>query len=92
MATADLIFILIFLFIAIILAVPTGKYMSRVFTGQKTFMTPLMLPVEHFIYRVVGVDEQEEMNWKRYAYALIIFNIIAILFVFILQLLQDFYL
>ena len=90
MAAADLIFILTLLFIAIILAVPIGKYMSRVFTGQKTFITPLMLPVEHFIYRAVGVDEKEEMNWKRYAYALIIFNIIAIIFVFLLQLLQGF--
>ncbi|HMK54156.1 MAG TPA: potassium-transporting ATPase subunit KdpA [Methanobacteriaceae archaeon] len=90
MATNDLIFLLIFLLITMILAVPIGKYMSRVFTGQKTFMTPLIRPAESLIYRVVGVDEKEEMNWKQYAYALIIFNIIAILFVFALQLLQGF--
>jgi potassium-transporting ATPase potassium-binding subunit len=90
MATGDLIFLLIFLLITIILAVPIGKYMSRVFTGQKTFITPLIRPLESFVYRIVGVDEKEEMNWKRYAYALIVFNIIAILFVFALQLLQGF--
>jgi len=70
--------------------VPIGKYMSRVFTGQKTFITPLIRPLESFIYRIVGVDQKEEMNWKRYVYALIVFNIIAILFVFALQLFQGF--
>jgi potassium-transporting ATPase potassium-binding subunit len=90
MTTGDLIFILIFLVITIILAVPLGKYMSKVFTGQKTFITPLIRPLESFIYRVVGVDEKEEMNWKKYVYALIVFNFIAILFVFALQLLQGF--
>jgi potassium-transporting ATPase potassium-binding subunit len=90
MTTGDLIFILIFLLITIILAVPIGKYMSKVFTGQKTFLTPLIRPLESFIYRIVGVDEKEEMNWKRYVYALIVFNSIAILFVFALQLLQGF--
>jgi potassium-transporting ATPase potassium-binding subunit len=88
MTTGDLIFLLIFLLITVLLAVPIGKYMSQIFSGQRTFMTPMMRPIERFIYRIVGVDENEEMNWKRYAYALIIFNIIAILFVFTLQLLQ----
>ncbi|WP_321422710.1 potassium-transporting ATPase subunit KdpA [uncultured Methanobacterium sp.] len=90
MATEDLIFILILLVVTVVLAVPIGKYMSKVFTGQRTFMTPVMQPVERFIYRLVGVDENEEMNWKRYAYSLIVFNIIAILFLFTLQLLQGY--
>ena len=58
MTTIDIIFIVIFLMIAIILAVPIGKYMSKVFTGQKTFMDPVMRPLERFIYRVVGVDQK----------------------------------
>ena len=90
MTTIDIIFILIFIIFAIILAIPIGKYMSKVFTGQKTFMTPFIQPVEKFIYRIVGVDEKEEMNWKQYAYALIVFNIISIIFLFALQLLQGF--
>lgn len=88
MITSDFIFIFLFIILAIILAVPIGKYMSKVFTGQKTFITPLVQPVEQLIYRVVGVDEKEEMNWKQYVYALIVFNIISILFLFILQLFQ----
>jgi K+-transporting ATPase ATPase A chain len=88
MGIIDIIFILIFFSIVIALAIPLGKYMSNVFTGQRTFMTPLMQPVERFIYRMLGVDENKEMNWKQYALALVIFNIIAILFVFLIQLLQ----
>ena len=45
-------------------------------------MTPFIQPVEKFIYRIVGVDEKEEMNWKQYAYALIVFNIISIIIPF----------
>lgn len=88
MSMLDLIFIIIFLVVTIILAVPLAKYMSKVFTGQETFMTRFLQPVEKFIYRLIGTDENKEMNWKQYAYALVIFNIIAIIFVFLLQVLQ----
>jgi len=64
--------------------------MSRVFTGQRTFMTPIMEPVERFIYRLIGTDETKEMNWKQYAYALIVLNIIGIVFLFVLQLIQGY--
>lgn len=90
METIDLVFILVLILIAILLAVPLGKYMSRVFNGERTFMTPLMQPVERFIYRIIGTDENKEMNWKQYAYALVIFNIIAIIFIFVLQLIQGY--
>lgn len=90
METMDLIFILIFILITIFLAVPLAKYMAKVFSGEKTFITPLMQPVERFIYHLIGTDENKEMNWKQYAYALVMFNIITIIFVFVLQLLQGF--
>ena len=70
--------ILLFLLIVTIFAIPLGKYMSKVFTGKKTFMTPVIRPLENFIYRICSIDENQEMTWKRYAYALIIFNIIGI--------------
>ncbi|WP_370575503.1 potassium-transporting ATPase subunit KdpA [Methanomethylovorans sp.] len=78
----------LFLLLTIVLSIPTGKYMSRVFEGQRTFMTPLLSPIERLIYRLVQIDEKEEMNWKKYAYSLITFNIISIAFLFLLQLLQ----
>lgn len=81
-------FIFLLLLLTIILSIPIGKYMCNVFEGQKTFMTPLLSPIERFIYRLIQVDEKEEMNWKKYAYSLIVFNIISIAFLFLLQLLQ----
>jgi K+-transporting ATPase ATPase A chain len=53
-------------------------------------MTPIMEPVERFIYRLIGTDETKEMNWKQYAYALIVLNIIGIVFLFVLQLIQGY--
>ncbi len=86
----DVILILLFLLMVTIFAIPLGKYMSNVFTGKKTFMTPVIRPLETFIYRICSIDENQEMTWKRYAYALLIFNIIGILFLFVLQLIQNF--
>jgi potassium-transporting ATPase potassium-binding subunit len=86
----DLLLIMLFLIFVTIAAIPVGKYMSHVLTSKKTFMTPLIRPLEKFIYRICSIDENQEMSWKRYAYALIIFNIIGIMFLFILQLIQNY--
>jgi K+-transporting ATPase ATPase A chain len=86
----DVLFILLFLLIVTLFAIPLGKYMSKVFTGERTFMTPIIRPLEAFIYRIASIDENQEMSWKRYTYALLIFNIIGILFLFILQLIQGY--
>jgi len=86
----DVFLILLFLLIVTIFAITLGKYMSEVFTGKKTFMTPVIRPVEKFIYRTCSIDENQEMTWKRYAYALLMFNILGILFLFVLQLIQNY--
>jgi len=90
MLLEDIILIFLFLLILTIAAIPIGKYMSKVLTGKKTFMTPVIRPIEKIIYRICSIDENQEMTWKRYAYALIIFNIIGITFLFVLQLIQNF--
>ncbi len=90
MLLEDVLLIMLFLLIVTISAVPVGKYMSNVLTGKKTFMSPLIRPIEKFIYGIASIDEDQEMSWKRYAYALIIFNIIGITFLFVLQLIQNF--
>ncbi len=90
MLLEDIILIILFLLIVTIAAIPVGKYMSNILTGKKTFITPLIRPIEKFIYRICSIDENQEMSWKRYAYALIIFNLIGITFLFILQSVQNF--
>ena len=86
----DVLLIMLFLLIVTLFAIPLGKYMSNIFTGKKTFITPLIRPLEAFIYRIASIDENNEMSWKRYTYALLIFNIIGILFLFVLQLIQGY--
>ena len=58
-------------FLLLILAVtkPLGVYMARVFSRERTFMDPVMRPMERLLYRVTGVDENHEMRWTEYAVA-----------------------
>lgn len=73
----------------LITAVPLlGAYMTRVFTGQRTLLLPLLSPLENVIYRLGGVNPQQEQNWKQYAGALLLFNVLGFAVLFILQLTQ----
>ena len=63
-----------FLLVVIALVKPLGGYMARVFTGERTFLDFVLRPVEHFIYRVTGVDAAAEMDWREYATAFVIFG------------------
>lgn len=74
----------------IVLVMPTGRYIAKVFNGEPTLLTSLLRPIELAIYRMAGVDETSEMSWKSYASALLIFNVLGFIAVFMLQELQGF--
>src|SRR6476620_11069403 len=80
--------IAIFFLIVLALTKPTGAFMYRVFEGRRTFLHPLLRPIERLIYRVVGVDEKAEQTWVRYTASLISVSIFAFLFTYALQRLQ----
>jgi len=65
-----------------------GAFMFRVFEGRRTFLTPWIGWLEKLTYKVSGIDAELEMNWKDYAKALMIFNILGVLFAFLLQQVQ----
>ncbi|WP_371362670.1 Potassium-transporting ATPase potassium-binding subunit [Sporomusa rhizae] len=88
--TNDIFLFLVFLAILILLALPLGRYMARVFSLEKTLLDPLFLPLEKTIYRLTGVDSKVEMNWKDYAKNLVWFNLIGMTAVYLIQVLQDF--
>jgi K+-transporting ATPase ATPase A chain len=73
-----------------ILGIPLGRYLARVFEGGRTFMTPLVRPIETLIYRVCGVSEQEEQSWQGYSVSLVLFTLASIALLFLLQLVQKF--
>jgi potassium-transporting ATPase potassium-binding subunit len=64
------------LFFVVLLAVtkPLGVFMMRVFAGEKTFLDPVLRPLERLLYRVCGVDEKTEMDWKEYTVAMLLFS------------------
>lgn len=66
------------LFFAILLIAmrPLGHYMARVFEGERTFLSPLMQPVENVIYKLGGIDPKEEMSWKTYAKSFLFFSFV----------------
>ena len=70
------------------LAVPLGRYMAAVYEGRAGFAQRVLGPLERGLYRVAGVRPDDDMDWKRYAAAFLIFNGIGILFVYALQRLQ----
>ncbi len=71
-------------------AYPLGLYIARVWAGERTLLAPLAGPLERLLYRASGVAEGDEMDWKRYALAVIVFNLLGALAVYALQRLQGF--
>ncbi len=78
----------IFLFILILSVKPLGAYMARVFEGTSA-VNRWFGAWECFVYRLCGIDPDEEMGWKTYAFAMLIFNAIGLLFVYFLQRFQN---
>jgi potassium-transporting ATPase potassium-binding subunit len=82
---------LIAFFLAIILIAPyLGKYMYRVFAGENHFLKRLLGPVENFSYRFFSIDSKTEMGWKEYLFAVLLFNALGLVLLFLIQILQEF--
>ncbi|PWC40172.1 potassium-transporting ATPase subunit KdpA [Azospirillum sp. TSO22-1] len=81
----------ILLFAALVVAVtrPLGGFMTRVFTGERTVLTPLLRPVERGLYRLAGVDETAEQHWTAYAVAMLLFSAAGMLLLYVMQRVQD---
>ncbi|HLI14293.1 MAG TPA: potassium-transporting ATPase subunit KdpA, partial [Alphaproteobacteria bacterium] len=79
------------IYFAIILALtkPLGGYMTRVFQGERTFLSPVLLPLERLCYRLAGVDAKAEQHWTIYAVAMLLFNLAGFLFLYALMRLQN---
>ncbi len=80
----------ILIFFGLILAVtkPLGVFMTRVFNRERTFLDPLLRPIERLIYRLTGVDEKREMRWTEYAVAMLLFSFVSMVVLYFLQRLQ----
>ena len=79
--------IIITFLISLLIAFPLGKYISKVFKGEKAF-TDFLNPMERFIYRICGIDPHMEMNWKQHMFALLSINLIWFIYAFFMLLFQ----
>ena len=81
---------ILFFLLAIFLVTPViGAYMARVFTRQRTWLDPVLRPVERLVYRLTGVDETREMRWTEYAVAVLLFSVVSMLVLYAMQRLQQ---
>jgi potassium-transporting ATPase potassium-binding subunit len=73
-----------------LLVKPFGLYMTRIFAGERTFLSPVLGPLERGLYRIGGVDERADQHWLTYGVAMLFFSVAGFLFLYALQRLQNF--
>ncbi|MDD1744824.1 MAG: potassium-transporting ATPase subunit KdpA [Candidatus Methanoperedens sp.] len=86
----DIFQILILLITLTLLTKPMGGYMSRVYQGERTFLAPVFGLLEKLFYRISGITPDAEMNWKQYAFTMLIFNFIGLAVMFAILMLQGY--
>jgi potassium-transporting ATPase potassium-binding subunit len=82
--------ILLFLALVLLVTKPMGVFMTRVFNREKTFMDPVLRPIERLLYRVTGVDEDHEMRWTEYAISMLLFSLVSMIVLYLMERLQGY--
>jgi potassium-transporting ATPase potassium-binding subunit len=80
--------ILFFLLLIFLVTKPMGIFMARVFSREKTFLDPVLRPIERLLYRLTGVDENHEMRWTEYAASMLLFSLVSMVVLYLMQRLQ----
>ena len=80
--------IALFIALILLLAKPMGSYMTRVFERRRTWLDPILAPCERLLYRLTGVDPNEEMRWTQYAIAMLIFSAATLILTYLVERLQ----
>jgi K+-transporting ATPase, KdpA len=80
--------LIFYMVVLLLLAKPLGSFMAKVYQGEHTFLDRVLGPVERIVYRLSGVKPEEDMNWKTYAIAVMVFNVLGLIVVYLLQRLQ----
>src|SRR4030095_11171853 len=66
-----------------------GRFMTRVFNRERTWLDPVLRPIERLVYRSTGVDETREMRWTEYAFAMLAFSVVSMLVLYLMQRVQQ---
>src|ERR1700722_9126412 len=70
------------------ISVPLGLYMARVFSNERTFLDPVLSPIERLIYKICAITPDVEMGWSGYAISMLAFSLFSMIFLYALQRLQ----
>src|SRR5258705_7385964 len=74
-----------FLLIVLLITKPLGVFMTRVFSREKTFLDPILRPIEKLVYRLTRVDEKREMRWTEYAIAMLLFSGVSMALLYVIE-------
>jgi K+-transporting ATPase ATPase A chain len=80
--------IAVFLLLVVAVTKPLGVFMVRVFNRERTFLDPVLRPIERLIYKLCFVDESHEMRWTEYAFAMLLFSVVSMLLLYLMQRVQ----
>jgi len=75
----------LYLFVIFLVTKPLGVFMARVFNREKTFLDPILRPIEKLVYRLTGVDEKREMRWTEYAVAMLLFSGVSMALLYLIE-------
>jgi len=73
----------LYVVVLLLLVKPMGAFMARVFEGERTFLHPVLRPLERLIYRICGIEESAEQSWKRYAGGVLVFSAVSLLLTYL---------
>ncbi len=77
--------VLIIMVIILLLTKPVGLYLTKVFNGERTWLSPVVVPVERFFYRLSGINAEEEQKWTGYMLSVLIFSLVGMLLLYLLE-------
>jgi K+-transporting ATPase ATPase A chain len=77
--------VLIYLIIILLLTKPIGLYMTKVFAGERTWLSPVVVPTERLFYRLCGINPEEEQNWVGYVIAMLVFSVAGMLLLYLIE-------
>jgi potassium-transporting ATPase potassium-binding subunit len=75
----------LYLFVIFLVTKPIGVFMTRVFNREKTFLDPVLRPIEKLVYRLSGIDEKREMRWTEYAVAMLLFSGVSMALLYLIE-------
>src|SRR5262245_30403579 len=81
--------IVIYCLIVLAAVKPLGGYMTRVFSGERTLLSPVLRPVEAALYSAAGIDERQEQHWLTYAVSMLLFHVGGFFILYLLMRFQD---